>query len=141
MDSEIWKYMWCLEACISAKAWMIIAVLISFLALPAYAEDVLLSIPQPLSLGNNTTLVIEDADTQQGVVWLNVFCDNRTIGSAVIGLGGHLVYCGRNMTLQRIYSGGYNDLVALDIENETGSFTATVENASQISTIYPGASR
>jgi hypothetical protein len=121
--------MWCAEGGIPGRACIIIAVLISFLALPAYAADVLLSVSQPLSLGNNTTLVIEDVDTQQNVVWLNIYCDNRTANSAVMGLGWRLVCCGRNISLQRIYFGGSNDLVALNIENETGSLNATYGNA------------
>jgi hypothetical protein len=132
MKSKILQYMRRADDGIPGRAWMIVAVLISSLALPAYAEDVLLSVPQPLSLGNNTTLVIEDVDTQQNVVWLNIYCDNRTVDSAVMGLGGRLVCCRRNITLQRIYSGGSNDLVALDIRNETDPFNATVENASRI---------
>jgi hypothetical protein len=132
MKSKILQDMWRADGGLPGRAWMIVAVLISSLALPAYTEDVLLSVPQPLSLGNNTTLVIEDVDTQQNVVWLNIYCDNRTVDSAVMGIGGRLVCCGRNITLQRIYSGGCNDLVALNIGNETGSFNATVENASRI---------
>jgi hypothetical protein len=112
------------------KAGIITAVLISFIAPCVYAELVLLSIPQPFSLGNNTTLVIEDVDAKQGVVWLNICYDNRTVDSAVIGIGGHHVYGGSNLTLQKIYSGGNNDLVALDIENETGLTNMTYGDAS-----------
>lgn len=111
--------------------WVIGAVMLFLiLAMPTCAEEVLLSAQQPFCMGNNTTLVIEDVDPLQGVAWLKIYCGNRTIDSAIIGLGGHIEYGGGNMTLQKIYSGGDGDLVTFDMENETNGFATISGNAS-----------
>ena len=80
--------------------------------------EVLLTTQQPFILDGNTTLVIEDASSPQGVIWLKLYGRNETIDSAVIRLGENLRYAGKNITLFKIYSGGDSDLVALKIENE-----------------------
>lgn len=130
MDFKTGRYMWH-SGCDGPKwLWVIWAIILSLQALPTCAEEVLLSAQQPFCMGNNTTLVIEDIDPLQSVAWLKIYCGNRTVDSAVIGLGGHLGYRGCNLTMQKIYSGGEDDLVAFDIENETIGSAAISGNAS-----------
>ncbi len=111
---------------------LLIALAILFLlpAPRAYAGDVLLTTQQAFGLDRNTTLVIEDTDSPQGVIWLKLYSRNETVDSAVIGLGEHLSYAGKNITLYKIYSGSDIDLVALEIENETTRSSKGYDKAS-----------
>ncbi len=105
-------------------SWAIRIVLLSILVLPSYSDEVLLSTEQPFSLGNNTTLVIEDVNPPQGVVWLKLYGMNETLGSAVLGIGGYLKYDNVNLTVCRIYAGGDSDLVAFLVNNETTAYAS-----------------
>ncbi len=113
--------------------WMALAILFFSLILRASALDVLLTTQQSFNLDGNTTLVIEDANSQQGVIWIKLYSRKETVDSAVIRLGGHLRYAGRNITFRRIYSGGDSDLVSLRIEREKA--LTYIANASIANTI------
>jgi len=125
--------------------WMALAILFFLLVLRASAMEVLLTTQQPFFLDRNTTLVIEDSNSPQGVIWLELYGRNGTIVEAVIRLGEHLRYAEKNITLLKIYSGGDSDLVVLKIENAmknaSNASNNTIFNRSYKQAIYGNASQ
>jgi len=89
--------------------------ILSGLVLPSAAEEVLLAAQQPFDLVNGTTLVVEDVDPQQGVVWLGIYSENEALDSAVLHLGEHFNCCKMDLAVTRIYAGGEGDLISLEI--------------------------
>lgn len=89
------------------------------MVLPSDAEEVLLAAQQPFDLADGTTLVVEDVDPQQGVVWLGIYSENEIQDSAVLHLGEHFNCCGMDMAVTRIYAGGDGDLISLDINGKS----------------------
>ncbi|MFB3765255.1 MAG: hypothetical protein ACE14P_08400 [Methanotrichaceae archaeon] len=108
---------------------MALAILLILIILRASAEEVLLETQQAFDLDNNTTLVIEDTNSLQAVIWLKLYSRNETVNSTVIRQGGHLSYAGKNITLYKIYSGSNIDLVVLKIENEITNSSRAFDNA------------
>lgn len=98
--------------------WIALAILFFLFSLQASAREVLLGTQQPFGIDNNTSLIIEDTSSPQGAIWLEIYTGNETIDSAMIRLGEHLKCGGKNITFNKIYSGGDSDLVALNIEDE-----------------------
>jgi len=94
------------------------AVLLVLLLTPALAEEFLLMPQQSLMLGSRT-LLIEDADSQAGLVWLSVLDGKRPTQSMVVAAGD--AFCSGEVTIfvERIYAGDGRDLVALSV-NATG---------------------
>ena len=121
--------------------WIALAILFFLLVSRASAMEVLLTTQQPFILDGNTTLVIEDSSSTQGVIWLKLYSRNETTDSAVMSLGEHLRYAGKNITLLRIYSGGDSDLVTLKIENVLKNSSKAYGNASQRSMAAPAESQ
>lgn len=113
----------------SGSLWMALAILFLLFALQAPAKEVLLTTQQPFCIDNNTSLIIEDASSTQGAIWLKLYDRKETIDSDMIRLGEHLNYGGENITLNKIYSGGDSDLIALNIEDKRIS-SETYGNAS-----------
>ena len=94
------------------------AVLLVLLLTPALAEEFLLTPQQSLMLGSRT-LLIEDADSQAGLVWLSVLEGKKSTQSMVVA-AGDAICCGEvTISVQRIYAGDGTDLVALSV-NATG---------------------
>ena len=110
--------------------WIALAILFSLFSLQAASKEVLLTTQQPFSIDNNTSLIIEDTSSPQGAIWLKLYTRNETIDSAMIRQGEYLKYCGKNITLNKIYSGGDSDLVALNIEDERIPYSRTHGNVS-----------
>lgn len=100
--------------CINVLCFIAILVLTG-LVLPSAAEDVLLAAQQPFDLVEGTTLVVEDVDPQQGVVWLGIYSENEALDSAVLHLGEHFNCCEMDLAVTRIYAGGEGDLISLEI--------------------------
>ncbi len=100
------------------KALCFIAILAG-LVLPSAAEEVLLAAQQPFDLAAGTTLVVEDVDPQQGVVWLGIYSENETLDSAVLHLGDHFNCCEMDLAVTGIYAGGEGDLISLEINGES----------------------
>lgn len=88
--------------------------------MPSQADDILLATQQPFCLSENMTLIVEDMDPQQGVVWLEIYnkSQNGTRNSTVLGLGEHLNCSEANLTLKEIYAGEKEDLVSLEFNSE-----------------------
>jgi len=100
------------------KALCFIAILAG-LVLPSAAEEVLLAAQQPFDLADGTTLVVEDVDPQQGVVWLGIYSENEMLDSAVLHLGDHFNCCEMDLVVTGIYAGGEGDLISLEINGES----------------------
>ncbi len=90
------------------------------LVLTSSAYEIILATQQPLKLNENTTISVEDVDPQQGMVWLEIYnqSQNRTLDSAVLGLGERLNCSGLDLAVKRIYAGGAGDLVSIEINAE-----------------------
>jgi hypothetical protein len=104
------------------------------LVLPSAAEEVLLAAQQSFNLDNSTTLVVEDVDPQQGVVWLGIYGENETQNFAILHLGERFNYCETDMAVTRIYAGGEGDLISMEINGEdavgiSGPLTTESESA------------
>lgn len=93
-------------------------IILAGLVLPSAAEEVLLAAQQPFELINGATLVVEDVDPQQGVVWLGIYSENGTLDFAVLHLGEHFNCCETDLAVTRIYAGGEGDLISLEINGE-----------------------
>lgn len=93
----------------------VVLLVMAALAVPAGAEDVLLATQEPLTLGGDLVLVIEDVDSQKEMVWISLYREEIKVQSAVLGLGEHLLYGDLNLAVRRIYAGGGGDLVALEV--------------------------
>ncbi len=102
-------------------------------ALPSSAEVILLATQHPFSLTDNATLVIEDVDPQQSMVWMEIYNQSRneTLKSTVLGLGEHFNFSETDLTVNNIYTGGLGDLVSIEIRR----------NVSRIPLGSPAASR
>ncbi len=89
--------------------------------LPSSADEILLATQQPFNLNENTTLVVEDVDPQQGMVWLEIYnqSQNETPKSAVLGLGEHFNFSEIDFAVNGIYAGEVEDLVSLEIKRST----------------------
>ncbi len=96
------------------------------LLIPALAEEFLLTPQQSLMLGNRT-LLIEDADSQAGLVWLSVLEEKKSTQSMVVAAGDAFCCGEATISVERIYAGDGTDLVALSV-NATGPCR---ENASK----------
>lgn len=81
----------------------------------ACCEKVLIFTEQPLNLGENQTLRVEDVDPATGSVWMALYNDSSRVQSGILGIGGHINRSGINVTLEGVYAGDKGDLVTLDI--------------------------
>jgi hypothetical protein len=89
-------------------------ILLILLLAPALSEEFLLMPQQSLMLGNRT-LLVEDADSQAGLVWLSVLEEKKSPQSMVVA-AGTAFRCGEvTISIDRIYAGDGLDLVALSI--------------------------
>jgi len=80
-------------------------------------KEIILYPGQHLSLDRDITLVIEDADSQLGVVWLNLSQKNESLNSSILHLGEHLFWRDFDMSILGIYAGGNGNLVVLQIDD------------------------
>lgn len=109
------------ELCVDISCIIVLCfiAILAVLATPSAAEEVLLAAQQPFDLTNGTTLVVEDVDPQQGVVWLGIYSENESeseaLDSAVLHLGEHFNCCEMDLAVTRIYAGGEGDLISLEI--------------------------
>jgi hypothetical protein len=87
------------------------------LAIQAGAEDVLLTTREPLSVGDDLVVMIEDVDSQQDVVWISLYQEEESVDSAVLSLGEHFLYGDVDIAVRQIYAGGGDDLVALEVSS------------------------
>jgi hypothetical protein len=92
-------------------------ILLAVFIYPAHAEEILLSAQQNLTLGNST-LVVEDADSQAGRVWLRVFTDHGPPQSFAAIVGEAFRFGELTFRVLRIYAGDGTDLVALEIHSK-----------------------
>jgi len=96
------------------------AILLMLLLAPALSEEFLLMPQQSLMLGNRT-LLIEDADSQAGLVWLSVLEEKKLPQSMVVA-AGTAIRCGEvTISVDRIYAGDGLDLVAMSINATNAS--------------------
>jgi hypothetical protein len=87
------------------------------LSFSAPCEEIILYPGQHLSLDTDLTLVVEDADSQQEVVWLNLSQKNQSLNSSLLHKGEHLFWRDFDMSVLGIYAGGLSDLVVLQIND------------------------
>jgi hypothetical protein len=87
---------------------------LSILIFPVSGNEYLLSPRENITL-ENCTLLIEDADSQAGKVWVSFFCGQNAHVSSVLGLGERSRLGRLELMVKRIYAGDDRDLVALDI--------------------------
>jgi len=90
------------------------AILLVLLLAPALSEEFLLTPQQSLMLGNRT-LLIEDADSQSGLVWFSIVDEKKPPQSMVVAAGTAFSFGDVTISVDRIYAGGGLDLVALSI--------------------------
>jgi hypothetical protein len=85
----------------------------------AWGEETFIYTNQRFDLGNNATLVVEDADPQSGIIWVQIYDQSGLTWSGVMRAGqSHNRSSGGNFTVTRIYSGGDGDLVGLQPEKK-----------------------
>jgi hypothetical protein len=87
------------------------------LSFSAPGEEIILYPGQHLSLDTDLTLVVEDADSQRDVVWLNLSQKNQSLNSSLLHMGEHLFWRDFDVSVLGIYAGGMGDLVILQINN------------------------
>ncbi|VVB71688.1 Uncharacterised protein [uncultured archaeon] len=86
----------------------------SVLIFQVQGKEVLLAPHENITL-ENCTLILEDADSQEGKVWVSFSCDQDAPVSSVLGLGEPNRFGRLTLVVKRIYAGDGRDLVALDI--------------------------
>jgi hypothetical protein len=92
--------------------------ILAVLVLPSAAEEILLAAQQPFDLGDGITLVVEDVDPQQGVVWLGIYSENATQDFAILRLGESFNCSETDLAVTGIYAGGEGDLISLELNGE-----------------------
>ena len=90
------------------------AILLVLLLAPALSEEFLLTPQQSLMLGGRT-LLIEDVDSQSGLVWFSIVDEKKPPQSMVVAAGTAFSFGEVTICVDRIYAGGGMDLVALFI--------------------------
>jgi hypothetical protein len=103
-----------------ARLWSSLCGAFLALLLPSFSapgEEILLYPGQQLSLGEDITLVIEDADSQREVVWLNLSQKSQSLNSSLVHKGEHLLWRDYDISVLGIYAGDVGDLVVLQINN------------------------
>lgn len=90
------------------------AILLVLLIAPALSEEFLLTPQQSLMLGGRT-LLIEDVDSQSGLVWFSIVEQKKSPQSMVVAAGTALSFGEVKVSVDRIYAGGDLDLVALSV--------------------------
>jgi hypothetical protein len=83
----------------------------------ASGEEIILHPGQHLSLDKDLNLVVEDADSQREVVWLNLSQKNQSLNSSLLHKGEHLFWRDFDVSVLGIYAGGLGDLVVLQIND------------------------
>lgn len=96
------------------------AILLVLLLGPALSDEFLLTPQQSLMLGNRT-LLIEDADSQSGLVWFSIVEQKKSPQSMVVAAGTALSFGEVTVSVDRIYAGGDLDLVALSVNASSRS--------------------
>jgi hypothetical protein len=76
--------------------------------------------------------VVEDADAQRDVVWLNLSQKNQSLNSSLLHMGEHLLWRDFDVSVLGIYAGDMGDLVILQINN-TYDLMPVLAKVSQIS--------
>ena len=100
---------------------LILLAAMAFMIPLACCEKVLIFTEQPLNLGGNQTLRVEDVDPATGSVWLDLYNDSSMVQSGILGIGGHINRSGINVTLEGVYAGDKGGLVTLDVNRTNGS--------------------
>jgi hypothetical protein len=87
------------------------------LSFSAACEEIILYPGQHLNLEKDLTLVVEDADSQRDVVWLNLSQKNQSLNSSLLHMGEHLFWRDLDVSVLGIYAGDMGDLVILQIND------------------------
>jgi hypothetical protein len=102
----------------------------------AAGKEIIIYPGQHLTLDRDLTLVIEDADSQLGVVWLNLSLKNQSLNTSLLHLGEHLFWRDFDVSILGIYAGGNGNLVVLQI-NDTYQLMPV---SAKVGPISPGSS-
>jgi hypothetical protein len=105
---------------------------LTLLSFSSPGDEIILYPGQHLSLDKDLTLVVEDADAQRDVVWLNLSQKNQSLNSSLLHMGEHLLWRDFDVSVLGIYAGDMGDLVILQINN-TYDLMPVLAKVSQIS--------
>ncbi|HWQ19098.1 MAG TPA: hypothetical protein VN455_04915 [Methanotrichaceae archaeon] len=87
----------------------------------ACGEETFINTNLPYAIGNNTMLVVEDADPRTGMIWAQIFNRSDLTWSGVLRVGeSYNGSRGSNFTVTDVYAGGDGYLVGLRLEGKIG---------------------
>lgn len=97
----------------------VMAAEMAMMAMIACGEETFINTNLPFAIGNNTMLVIEDADPQSGMIWAQIFNRSELTWSGVLRAGeSYNGSTGSNFTVTKIYAGGGGYLVGIKPEGK-----------------------